>query len=134
MKHAEVRKGSGVWEGDPKAGHAERRLREPQPFLRRRDDESRMGAVGSGVNDRVARSILVDGDVGRRIYHVLRRRSEGDGMWCDRVLVIPFDRLADADFDVVVEKRIAETVLEPPALAVTSPAPAVTPCRELASA
>src|SRR5437870_12839195 len=63
MKRADVRKSPRIRKSDPEACHAEGRLREPKPFLRRRDDEPRVSAVGSGIDDGVPGPVRIERDV-----------------------------------------------------------------------
>ncbi len=105
MQRTNIWEGAGIREGDAEACHAERRLGEPKPFLWRGDDEPRMGTVGSGIDDRMPGPIRVHGHVGGRWAGVsLRLGSKSNGMRNDRILIIPFDRLSGADFDIVVRK------------------------------
>ena len=104
MKRADVRKSPRIRKSDPEACHAEGRLREPKPFLRRRDDEPRVSAVGSGIDDGVPGPVRIDRNVRGRVHEVRRFGPEGNGMRRDRILVIPFDRLPGADFDAAVGK------------------------------
>src|SRR5207237_9413091 len=59
MKRADVRKSPRIRKSDPEACHAEERLREPKPFLGRRDDEPRVSAVGSGLDDGVPGTVRI---------------------------------------------------------------------------
>jgi len=51
MKCADVRKSPRIRESDPEACHAEGRLREPKPLLRRRDDETTWMEIYENVED-----------------------------------------------------------------------------------
>ena len=102
MQGADVREDSGVRESDAETCYAKGRLWQSTPFLRRRDDEPRVRAIGSGSDDGVPSPILVDGYVGRRILKVRRLLPEGNGMREDWSLVIPFDRLTGTDSDILV--------------------------------
>ena len=102
MQRALVRKGPRIWESDPEACYAEGCLREPKPFLGRRDDEPRVRAVGSGSDDGVPGPIRIDRYVGGRILKIRRLGPEGNGMREDWSLVIPFDRLTGTDPDILV--------------------------------
>jgi hypothetical protein len=105
MQRADVRKSSSVRKSDAETCHAERRLREPKPFLGRRDDEPRVSAVGSGIDDGVPGPILIDSHVGgrrRRVSH--RFGPKGNGMRRDWILVIPLDSFPGMDLDSVVGK------------------------------
>ncbi len=104
MNGADVREDSGVRESDTKTCHAKGRLRQPPPFLWRRDDVPRVGAVGSGSDDGVPGPIRIERYVGGSIHEVHRLGPEGNGMREDWTLVIPFDRLTGMDSDVLVEK------------------------------
>src|SRR5882724_5983890 len=64
MQGADVRKSPSIRKSDPETCHAKRRLRKPKPFLGRRDDESRVRAVGSGIDDSVPGPIRIDSHVG----------------------------------------------------------------------
>jgi len=104
MQGADVREDSGVRESDAETCHAKGRLWQPAPFLWRRDDEPRVGAVGSGSDDGVPGPIRIDRYVGGRILKVRRLGPEGNGMREDWSLVIPFDRLTGTDSDILVGK------------------------------
>ena len=67
MQGADVREDSGVRESDAETCHAKGRLWQPASFLWRRDDEPRVGAVGSGSDDGVPGPIQIDRYVGGRI-------------------------------------------------------------------
>ena len=130
MQGADVREDSGIRESDAETCHAKGRLWQPAPFLWRRDDEARVGAVGSGSDDGVPGPIRIDRYVGGRILKVHRLLSEGNGMREDRSLVIPFDRLTGTDSDILVRKTHSRDSLGA-AVPVISVIPAVTPSGEL---
>src|SRR6059036_2062921 len=104
MQGADVREDSGVLESDAETCHAKGQLWQPASFLWRRDDEPRVGAVGSGSDDGVPGPIRIDRYVGGRIHEVHRLGPEGNGMREDWSLVIPFDRLTGLDSDILVGK------------------------------
>jgi hypothetical protein len=79
-------------------------LRQPAPFLKRLNDEPRVGTVGRGSDDCVPGSIQIDRYVGGRILKVGRLGTEGNGMRENWSLVIPFDRLTGMDSDILVGK------------------------------
>src|SRR2546430_16661193 len=93
MQGADVREEPGVRESDAETCHAKGRLWQPAPFLWRRDDEPRMGAVGSGSDDGVPGPILIDRYVGGRFLNGSRLLPVGKGMQDDLSPVIPIDRL-----------------------------------------
>ena len=104
MQGADVREDSGVRESDAETCHAKGQLWQPAPFLKRLNDEPRVGAVGSGSDDGVPGPIRIDCYVGGRIPEVHRLGPEGNGMREDWSLVIPFDRLTGMDSNILVGK------------------------------
>src|SRR5207247_10911127 len=103
MNGADVREDSGVRESDTKTCHAKGRLRQPPPFLWRRDDVPRVGAVGSGSDDGVPGPIRIERYVGGSIHEVHRLGPEGNCRRDEWTLVIPCDRLTGMDSEVPVE-------------------------------
>src|SRR6266498_3434979 len=104
MEGADVREDSRVWESDAETCHAKGQLWQPAPFLKRLNDEPRVGAVGSGSDDGVPGPIQIDRYVGGRILKVRRLLPEGNGMWEEWPLGIPFDRLTGMDSHILVGK------------------------------
>ena len=104
MYGADVREDSGVRESDAETCHAKGQLWQPAPFLKRLNDEPRVGAVGSGSDDGVPGPIRIDCYVGGRIPEVHRLGPEGNGMREKWTRVIPFDRLTGMDSDILVGK------------------------------
>ena len=93
MQATDEREDSRVRESDAETCHAKGQLWQPA-FLKRLNDEPRVGAVGSGIDDGVPGPILIDRYVGGRIREVHRLRPEGNG-WTDSRS--PGDRAGSAD-------------------------------------
>src|SRR5438309_11646753 len=94
MKSTDVRVRPRMRKRNPESCDEEGRLFESSPVLRRRRNESRVHAVRSRVDHRVARSICIDGYVARRWKGIARwLRPKGDGMGVLGIIASPLNGL-----------------------------------------
>ena len=102
--HAQdVVQGADIWintrlvERDPEASYSRRRLGKSDALLGSSLDETRVHTVGGGIKHGMTLAVGVNGYVWGWRKRVLRFSTEGDGVWCDRIVIGPFKCFARVD-------------------------------------